>query len=75
MSVKDDVLEYLELNRVTAVSGGALAARLGVSRNAVFKAVRGLKDAGYVIESSRGGYALSASDNTLSEFVIRKFLA
>jgi len=75
MSVKDDVLRCLEQKRGAAVSGGALSARLGVSRNAVFKAVCQLKDAGYGIESSRGGYALSVRDNTLSTFGIQKYLA
>lgn len=75
MSVKDDVLRCLEQKRGAAVSGGALSARLGVSRNAVFKAVCQLKDAGYGIESSRSGYALSVRDNTLSTFGIQKYLA
>lgn len=74
MSVKDSVLEYLEAQRGAAVSGGLIAARLGVSRNAVFKAVRELTDAGYDISSSREGYALSPDDNTLSVFGIRKYL-
>ena len=75
MSVKDKVLEYLELGRGIAVSGGALASRLGVSRNAVFKAVGELRDAGYDISSSRGGYTLSKDDNTLSVCGIGKYLS
>ena len=74
MSVKDDVLEYLERERGKAVSGGSLSARLGVSRNAVFKAVCQLKDAGYGIVSSRGGYTLPTSDNALSVPCIKKYL-
>lgn len=75
MSVKDKVLEYLELGRGAAASGGALASRLGVSRNAVFKAVGELRDAGYDIISSRGGYTLSKNDNTLSVCGIEKYLS
>lgn len=74
MSVKDDVLTFLEQNRGKNVSGGALAARIGVSRNAVFKAVCALKDLGYGIESSRGGYTLPESDNALSVPGIAKYL-
>ena len=75
MSVKDKVLEYLELGRGTAVSGGALASRLGVSRNAVFKAVGELRDEGYDISSSRSGYTLSKDDNKLSICGIEKYLS
>ena len=74
MSVKDKVLEYLELNRGGTVSGGALASEIGVSRNAVFKAVNELRDEGYDILSSRGGYTLSKDDNKLSAQGVVKYL-
>ena len=75
MSVKDGVLFYLENSRGAAVSGGAIAENLGVSRNAVFKAVNILRAEGYGISSSRGGYTLGANDNRLSIDGIKKFLA
>lgn len=74
MSVRDDVLYALEMSRGDAVSGEALASRLGVSRNAVFKAVGILKKNGYGIISTRGGYMLSGDDSTLSVAGIEKHL-
>ena len=42
------------------VPGPALAERLGVSRNAVWKHVEALRDAGFEVESDDDGYALAA---------------
>ena len=42
--VKDDVLRALEAARGERISGGQLAARLGVSRTAVWKAVDSLRE-------------------------------
>ena len=42
------------------VSGPALADRLGVSRNAVWKHVEALRDAGFAVESGDDGYALES---------------
>ena len=39
------------------VSGPALADSLGVSRAAVWKAVEGLREEGFAVESTPGGYA------------------
>ena len=39
MTVKQSILAALEQNRGTALSGQALAEQLGVSRNAVWKAI------------------------------------
>ena len=38
MSVKDEILQQLESNKGSYISGGQLANNLGVSRNAVWKA-------------------------------------
>ncbi len=49
-----------ELGRAPAVSGSALAARLGVSRAAVWKQIERLRAAGLAIEAAAGsGYALA----------------
>ena len=40
------------------VSGGELAERFGVSRNAVWKHVETLREAGFVVESTSDGYTL-----------------
>ena len=42
------------------VTGPALADRLGISRNAVWKQVEALRDAGFEVESGADGYALAA---------------
>jgi len=74
MSVKDNVLNILEMNRGSAVSGEAIARSLGVSRNAVFKAVSALRAEGREVSSSHGGYLISADENTLSLPIIEKYL-
>lgn len=65
--VKDDVLRALEAARGERISGGQLAARLGVSRTAVWKAVDSLRAEGLTIESVQGGgYRLPAEDDSLT---------
>ncbi len=75
MSVRDDVLEILDDSRGSFVSGTELAARLNVSRTAVWKAVCALKSDGYNIEVSRhGGYMLAPDSDILSDIIIKKYL-
>lgn len=65
--VKDEVLRALEASRGGQVSGEALAERLGVSRAAVWKAVRALRADGLAIDAATGGgYALRAGDDSLT---------
>lgn len=67
MQVKSVLLTALEANRGEAVSGATLARTLGVSRNAVWKAVLQLRSEGYPIETIRArGYALRAESDRLS---------
>ena len=74
-TVKDRVLDALEANKGSFISGGALAVELGVSRNAVWKAVRALVEQGHAIESVTGkGYRLEGGSNKLSASAIRKHL-
>ena len=49
MSVKDEILQQLESNKGSYISGGQLANNLGVSRNAVWKAIKSLEKNGYQI--------------------------
>ena len=49
MNTKEQVLCLLERNRDRHVSGERLAEAIGVSRNAVWKAVRALRAEGYAI--------------------------
>jgi len=75
MPVKDELLRELEAHRNADLSGQALARRLGVSRNAVWKAVAALRDEGYVIEAAaRKGYRLATDSDLLSEAAIRHYL-
>ena len=52
-------------------SGQEIAASLGISRAAVWKAVRSLRAEGYDIEASRRGYRLSSIPDILREDVIK----
>ncbi|MDO4459956.1 MAG: biotin--[acetyl-CoA-carboxylase] ligase [Clostridia bacterium] len=75
MSVKDDVLKFLLENKLEAVSGEEIASSLGVSRNAIWKAIKALRTEGYEIEAATNkGYTLVSDNNTLSEQGIRKHL-
>lgn len=65
--LKDDVLQELENNRHTYLSGQELADRYGVSRNAVWKAINALKKQGYGIDSvTNRGYILCDDAGVLS---------
>lgn len=67
MSSKDKVLEFLELNKGTYISGESLAESLSLSRTAVWKAVNELRKSGYEIDAvSNKGYMLGESNDILS---------
>lgn len=71
MSVKTELLETLAVSADDFISGAGLAKKLGVSRNAVWKAVKALEEEGFLIESERGkGYRISERNNHLSATVI-----
>ncbi len=73
MAVKDEVLRLLEENRDEFLSGEALALCLGVSRAAVWKAVRSLRKGGYAILAvTNRGYKLSGEDDVLSPSEIER---
>lgn len=75
MSVKDEILRIFESSRDRRVSGAELAAALGVSRNAVWKAVNALRAEGYAIDAApRRGYRLSGQTDILSAQGIARFL-
>lgn len=67
MCLKSALISELEQGRGEYRSGQALADRLGVSRNAVWKAVESLRAEGYDIRSrTRQGYALAPGCDVLS---------
>lgn len=72
MKVKEALLNILEQNRGKSCSGEELASQLGVTRAAVWKAVKALEEDGYRIISQKAkGYTLAADCDTLSEPEIR----
>ncbi|HAK58047.1 MAG TPA: biotin--[acetyl-CoA-carboxylase] ligase [Lachnospiraceae bacterium] len=66
MGVRSKLLCELEANRGKPLSGERLAADLGVTRAAVWNAVRSLEDDGYDLIKSRKGYMLSEDMDILS---------
>ncbi|WP_080799790.1 biotin--[acetyl-CoA-carboxylase] ligase [Arabiibacter massiliensis] len=75
MNTRDRLLRLLEGNRERFVSGERLAETLGVSRNAVWKAVRALREEGYVIDAATNrGYRLAQENDLLSPAGIERFL-
>lgn len=76
MTVQDHLRELLESNKSVFLSGEEIAKRLGVSRNAVWKAIKSLQADGYPIEAvPNRGYCLAAQSDVLSESGVRRYLA
>lgn len=76
MSVKEEVLNILEENKGTHLSGEEIAGLLHVSRNAVWKAVKSLTNEGYEISGvNKKGYCLISDNDVLSVQGIHKYLA
>lgn len=68
MSLKNDILNELERNSSTYLSGQFMADTFNVSRNSVWKAINQLKEDGYIIESvPNRGYCLLKCSDVLSE--------
>lgn len=75
MKLKESILRRLEEAGGEYVSGEELAGECGVSRNAVWKAVRALEEQGFSIRSVKNrGYALSGESDALSASGIAAFL-
>ena len=67
MSVKRELIKILSLSPGRFFSGAALADTLGVSRNAVWKAVEALRKDGYEISAvTNKGYSLCGGTAVLS---------
>ena len=68
MPVKDEVRKALHDNREEFLSGEQLSEKLGVSRAAIWKAVKALREEGLCIEAvTNKGYILSSSSELVSE--------
>lgn len=75
MSVKNEIISLLEKNRNNPVSGQAIADNLNVTRAAVWKAIKGLKEEGYNIEGTPNkGYILLENNDILSSQGIACYL-
>ena len=75
LRVRDIVLTFLENNRGEYISGEKIASSVGVSRNAVWKAIRQLQAGGHKIHSSTNkGYCLDNANDVLSKQSIEKHL-
>ncbi|MEF9875355.1 MAG: biotin--[acetyl-CoA-carboxylase] ligase [Gordonibacter sp.] len=75
MTTKSRTLRLLEESQGDYVSGVKLASALGVSRNAVWKAVNALREEGYDIAATTNkGYRLSQDSDLLSPVSIGRFL-
>ena len=67
MCIQDAVLDALEKNRGEYLSGEQLASSLGVSRNAVWKAIQKLEEAGHKIRAvPKRGYTLAPESDVKS---------
>lgn len=75
MRVKDAVATCLTEAAGQYLSGETLAQKLGVSRNAVWKAVRLLQEEGFPIEAKKKtGYRLAQGIDLLTEETVRPYL-
>lgn len=73
--IKEKLLELFESNKGAYFSGEEIAGKLGVSRAAVWKAVKGLRSEGYPIDAvTNKGYRLSENTDILSPQGIKKYL-
>lgn len=72
MSTKSRLLELLEQEKGSYLSGEMLAEKLQVSRTAVWKAIQSLRQEGYEIQAvTNKGYALDKASDLLSSEAIR----
>lgn len=75
MSSRDDLLRMLEAKRGEFISGTDAARELGISGTAVWKAIKKLKEDGYMIEAvTNKGYRLAADSDVLSYESVMKYL-
>lgn len=74
--MKEQVLAFLEARKGEYVSGREIGDRLGLTRAAVWKSIKALKEDGYAISAGTNrGYCLAADSDVLTEAGIRKYLS
>lgn len=75
MSVKTKVLAILEEHKGTSISGSEIADEIGMTRGAVWKAIKQLQSAGYpIVAATNRGYCLSSESDLISEESIKPLL-
>ena len=75
MTTKEKLLTLLEARQGSFVSGEEIAENLKISRAAVCKAVKALRQEGYTIEAvTNRGYSLSPEGDILSAQGVKKYL-
>ncbi len=75
MSAKEKILLELENNKGEFISGSAIAKKLGVSRNAVWKSIKSLENLGYKIDAvTNKGYKLSEDSDKINGELIKSML-
>lgn len=68
MTTKEKVIAALEKEKGSFVSGEALAAACGVSRNAIWKSITELRESGYPIQSvTKRGHMLEETSDIISK--------
>ena len=71
-NLKENIISILESNKGLFISGEKLANDLNVSRAAVWKVIKSLKNEGYdILSISNKGYALSKETDILSSKIIK----
>lgn len=76
LATKDRLLTLLIANKGKYSSGEEIASELNISRTAVWKAVKSLKDAGYKIDAVQNkGYSLIDENDILSYQGVKKYLS
>lgn len=75
MSVKEAVLSSLIKNAGSFISGEELSNSMDVSRTAIWKAIKALKDEGHIIEAvTNKGYMLVSTSDLVTETSLREAL-
>ncbi len=71
--MKEKIVDSLRRSK-DWISGEILASNLGISRSAVWKHIRELRELGYKIDSGRKGYKLIFSPNIPYSFEVKNYL-
>lgn len=72
MAVKDEVLKALENSKGNYISGEELSQKLNVSRAAVWKGIKSLREEGFVIEAvTNKGYRMPLDKDAITKDAVR----